>query len=117
LHVDWPRTAQAQQALLDRLPAYKTLSLGLVEVEQGPQESRLTYIRQASERLQERLWLASARTPSAAADAEFALWVRAAREAAMVKPAPAPSGAEKSWSAIEAALAKLGAAQSGLAVP
>jgi len=117
LHVDWPRTAQAQQALLDRLPAYKTLSLGLVEVEQGPQESRLPYIRQASERLQERLWLAPARTPSAAADAEFALWVRAAREAAMVKPAPAPSGAEKSWSAIEAALAKLGAAQSGLAVP
>ncbi|MDR6677467.1 hypothetical protein [Pseudomonas oryzihabitans] len=112
LHVDWPRTAQAQQALLDRLPAYKTLSLGQVEREPGQQEPRLTFIRQASERLKERLWLAPARTHSAAADAEFALWVRAAREAAAAKPVPA---AGKPWSAIEAALAKLGAAQAGLA--
>lgn len=111
LHVDAPRTAQAQQALLDRLPAYKTLSLGLVE--QGQQECRLTFIRQASERLKERLWLAPARACSAAADAEFGQWVEAAREAAAVKLAPAPAG--RPWPAIEAALAKLGAAQSGLA--
>lgn len=112
LHVDCPRTTQTQQALLDRLPGYKTLSLGLVESEQRQQACRLSFIRLASERLKERLWLAPARTPSAVTDAEFALWVRAAREAAVARPVQA---AEKSWSAIEAALTKLGAAQAGLA--
>jgi 5-methyltetrahydropteroyltriglutamate--homocysteine methyltransferase len=120
LHVDWPRTTQAQQGLLDRLPAYKTLSLGLTgDSEPDAQERRLQFARQAGERLQDRLWLSPAVSSSeadsgraAATNSEFVRLVRAAREAARVKPA---TSAERSWSAIEAALAKLGAAQSGLA--
>jgi len=119
LHVDWPRTTQAQQGLLDRLPAYKTLSLGLTgDSEPGVQERRLQFARQAGERLQDRLWLSPAvgsretgAGQAAATNSEFRRLVRAAREAATLKPA---ASAEKPWSAIETALAKLGAAQSGL---
>ncbi|MDQ7913246.1 hypothetical protein RCF34_08960 [Pseudomonas sp. 102515] len=121
LHVDWPRSVQAQQGLLDRLPAYKTLSLGLVEeTEAGQigQQRRLQFVRQAGERLKERLWLSPAvfsrdadAVQAAAQAAEFACLVRTARQAALGKPV-APR--EQPWSAIEAALAKLGAAQSGL---
>ena len=121
LHVDWPRSVQAQQGLLDRLPAYKTLSLGLVEdAEPGQigQQRRLQFARQVGERLQERLWLSPAvlsgdadTAQAAALTAEFNTLVRTARQAALATPV-AP--AEKPWSAIEAALAKLGAAQSGL---
>ncbi|SEO59872.1 5-methyltetrahydropteroyltriglutamate--homocysteine methyltransferase [Pseudomonas sp. Snoq117.2] len=121
LHVDWPRSVQAQQGLLDRLPAYKTLSLGLVEeTEAGPvgQQRRLHFVRQAGERLQERLWLSPAvlsrdadATQADAVAAEFACLVRAARQAAIGRTAVRP---ERPWSAIEVALAKLGAAQSHL---
>ncbi|WP_158895493.1 MULTISPECIES: 5-methyltetrahydropteroyltriglutamate--homocysteine methyltransferase [unclassified Pseudomonas] len=121
LHVDWPRSVQAQQGLLDRLPAYKTLSLGLVEdTETGQigQQRRLQFAQQIGERLQERLWLSpvvfsgDADTARAAAlTAEFNALVRTARQAAVDTPV-APR--QQSWSAIEAALAKLGAAQSGL---
>ncbi|MDR6177612.1 5-methyltetrahydropteroyltriglutamate--homocysteine methyltransferase [Pseudomonas sp. SORGH_AS 211] len=121
LHVDWPRSVQAQQGLLDRLPAYKTLSLGLIEdTEAGQigQQRRLHFARQVGERLQEHLWLSPAvfagdadTARAAALTAEFNALVRTARLAAVDKPV-APR--EQPWSAIEAALAKLGAAQSGL---
>lgn len=121
LHIDWPRTVQTQQSLLDRLPAYKTLSLGLIaedDAESGAGERRLQFARQAGERLKDRLWLASAIPPRdadenrvAAANSEFARLVRAAREAAEAKPVVAT---ERPWSAIEAALAKLGATPSRL---
>ena len=121
LHVDWPRSVQAQQGLLDRLPAYKTLSLGLVEdTEAGQigQQRRLQFARQVGERLQERLWLSPAAfsgavdtAQTAALTAEFNTLVRTARQAG-VDTSLAPR--EQPWSAIEAALAKLGAAQSGL---
>lgn len=121
LHVDWPRSVQAQQGLLDRLPAYKTLSLGLVEdIEAGQigRQRRLQFAQQIGERLQERLWLSPAvlsedadRAQAAALTAEFNALVRTARQAAVDTPV---ASREQPWSAIEAALAKLGAAQSGL---
>ncbi|KUM44292.1 5-methyltetrahydropteroyltriglutamate--homocysteine methyltransferase [Pseudomonas sp. EpS/L25] len=116
LHVDWPTTVQAQQGLLDRLPAYKTLSLGLIEQHDADTragERRLQFARQAGERLKERLWLAPDQAWSTTAEAAFGELVRAARTAAEAKPAVA-GNEDRSWSAIEAALAKLGA-QAGLA--
>jgi len=115
LHVDWPATVQNQQSLLDRLPAYKTLSLGLVEqggADSSARERRLQFARQAGERLKERLWLAPDQAWSPTAAAAFAELVRAARAAAETKPAVA-GNQDGTWSAIEAALAKLGA-QAGL---
>lgn len=121
LHVDWPRTVQTQQGLLDRLPAYKMLSLGLVEAgesDEASQQRRLHFARQAGERLGARLWLspadlsAVATTAQATAlSAEFTLLARTARDAAQVKPA---ATTERPWSAIEAALTRLGNARSGL---
>ena len=116
LHVDWPATVQVQQSLLDRLPAYKTLSLGLVEqgdADGSARERRLQFARQAGERLKERLWLAPDQAWSPTVAAAFAELVRAARAAAETKPAVA-GNQDSTWSAIEAALAKLGA-QAGLA--
>ena len=90
------------------------------DTEAGPigQQRRLQFARQVGERLQDRLWLspaafsADAGTAQAAAlAAAFSTLVRTAREAGVDTPL-APR--EQPWSAIEAALAKLGAAQSGL---
>ena len=116
LHVDWPATVQIQQGLLDRLPAYKTLSLGLIEqhdADGSARERRLQFARQAGERLKERLWLAPDQAWSTTTQTAFGELVRAARAAAEAKPTVV-GNQDRSWSAIEAALAKLGA-QAGLA--
>ncbi|TBU99137.1 5-methyltetrahydropteroyltriglutamate--homocysteine S-methyltransferase [Phytopseudomonas dryadis] len=61
LHIDLVRAPQQYPTILDRLPAYKVLSLGLVDgrnVWRCDLESALTVLRHAHERLGERLWLA-----------------------------------------------------------
>lgn len=61
LHVDLVRAPQQYSTLLDRLPSYKVLSLGLVnglDARRCDLESGLEVLRHAHERLGERLWVA-----------------------------------------------------------
>ncbi len=61
LHIDLVRAAQQYPVILDRLPAYKVLSLGLVNgrnVWRCDLDKALEVARHAAERLGERLWLA-----------------------------------------------------------
>jgi len=63
LHIDLVQAPAQYQAILDRLPAYKVLSLGLVDGRDGaPCESdnALGLLQDAHERLGARLWLAPA---------------------------------------------------------
>ncbi|WP_446731437.1 5-methyltetrahydropteroyltriglutamate--homocysteine methyltransferase [Pseudomonas sp. PSKL.D1] len=62
LHIDVVRAPEQFPTILDRLPAYKVLSLGLVDgddVGQCNQEKALDMLRHAHERLGDRLWVAS----------------------------------------------------------
>ncbi|SDH68180.1 5-methyltetrahydropteroyltriglutamate--homocysteine methyltransferase [Pseudomonas panipatensis] len=61
LHVDLVRAPEQFPTLLDRLPSYKVLSLGLVnghDVWRGDLDKALAVLRHAHERLGERLWVA-----------------------------------------------------------
>lgn len=61
LHVDLVRAPDQLQTLLDRLPAYKVLSLGVVDGHQAGHcdlEQALDVLRHAHERLGDRLWVA-----------------------------------------------------------
>ncbi|MFZ2289280.1 MAG: 5-methyltetrahydropteroyltriglutamate--homocysteine S-methyltransferase [Halopseudomonas yangmingensis] len=61
LHIDLVRAPEQFPAILDRLPAYKVLSLGLVNgrnVWRTDLQQALTVLQQAEERLGPRLWLA-----------------------------------------------------------
>lgn len=61
LHIDLVRAPDQYPAILDRLPAYKVLSLGLVNgrnIWRCDLERTLEVVRHAHERLGERLWLA-----------------------------------------------------------
>ena len=61
LHVDLVRAPEQFPAILDRLPAYKVLSLGVVDGHGGWRcdlEQALAVLRQAQERVGERLWVA-----------------------------------------------------------
>src|SRR5690554_3287642 len=61
LHIDLVRAPEQYPAILDRLPAYKVLSLGLVNgrnVWRCDLEKALELARHAHERLGERLWIA-----------------------------------------------------------
>ncbi|MDH1264704.1 5-methyltetrahydropteroyltriglutamate--homocysteine S-methyltransferase [Pseudomonas sp. GD03944] len=61
LHIDLVRTPEQYPTILDRLPAYKVLSLGLVNgrnVWRCDLEKALDVLRHAHERLGERLWVA-----------------------------------------------------------
>lgn len=61
LHVDLVRAPEQLPTLLDRLPAYKVLSLGVVNGHQaghGELEQALDVLRHAHERLGDRLWVA-----------------------------------------------------------
>ena len=61
LHIDLVRAPEQYPAILDRLPAYKVLSLGLVNgrnIWRCDLERTLEVVRHAHERLGERLWLA-----------------------------------------------------------
>lgn len=61
LHIDLVRAPDQYPVILDRLPAYKTLSLGLVNgrnVWRCDLEKALGVLRHAGERLGERLWVA-----------------------------------------------------------
>ncbi|HCV40804.1 5-methyltetrahydropteroyltriglutamate--homocysteine methyltransferase [Pseudomonas sp. SAR267] len=62
LHIDLVQAPDQYQTLLDRLPAYKVLSLGLVDagnVSPCDQEKTLDLLRDAHDRLGERLWVAT----------------------------------------------------------
>ena len=61
LHIDLVRAPDQYPTILDRLPAYKVLSLGLVNgrnVWRCDLEKALTVLQHAHERLAERLWVA-----------------------------------------------------------
>ncbi|MFT0213844.1 5-methyltetrahydropteroyltriglutamate--homocysteine S-methyltransferase [Pseudomonas sp. F1_0610] len=61
LHIDLVRAPKQFPTILDRLPAYKILSLGVVNgrnVWRCDLESTLTILRQAQERIADRLWVA-----------------------------------------------------------
>ena len=61
LHVDLVGAPEQLPAILDRLPAYKVLSLGVVdgrEVSRGEWAQVLALLHQAQERVGERLWVA-----------------------------------------------------------
>ncbi|MHB9799671.1 5-methyltetrahydropteroyltriglutamate--homocysteine S-methyltransferase [Pseudomonas sp. MT3] len=61
LHIDLVRAPQQYPSILDRLPSYKVLSLGLVNgrnVWRCDLEAALEVLRHAHERLGERLWVA-----------------------------------------------------------
>ncbi len=61
LHVDLVRAPEQFPAILDRLPAYKVLSLGVVDGHDGWRsdlERALAVLREAQERVGERLWVA-----------------------------------------------------------
>ena len=61
LHIDLVRAPEQYPTILDRLPAYKILSLGLVngrDVWRCDLEKALEVLRHAHERLGERLWVA-----------------------------------------------------------
>lgn len=61
LHVDLVRAPEQYPAILDRLPAYKVLSLGVVNgrnVWRCDLEKTLALLRDAAERLGDRLWVA-----------------------------------------------------------
>ncbi|MCQ4324343.1 5-methyltetrahydropteroyltriglutamate--homocysteine S-methyltransferase [Stutzerimonas stutzeri] len=61
LHIDLVRAPEQYPVILDRLPAYKVLSLGLVNgrnVWRCDLDKALEVVRHAAERLGERLWLA-----------------------------------------------------------
>ncbi|KES25918.1 MULTISPECIES: 5-methyltetrahydropteroyltriglutamate--homocysteine S-methyltransferase [unclassified Pseudomonas] len=61
LHIDLVRAPEQFPSILDRLPAYKVVSLGLVNgrnVWRCDLEKALDVVRHAQERLGERLWLA-----------------------------------------------------------
>ncbi|WP_324709863.1 5-methyltetrahydropteroyltriglutamate--homocysteine S-methyltransferase [Pseudomonas citronellolis] len=61
LHIDLVRAPEQYPSILDRLPAYKVVSLGLVNgrnVWRCDLEKALDVVRHAQERLGERLWLA-----------------------------------------------------------
>jgi len=61
LHIDLVRAPEQYPVILDRLPAYKVLSLGLVNgrnVWRCDMDKALEVARHAAERLGERLWLA-----------------------------------------------------------
>ncbi|HBN8393319.1 TPA: 5-methyltetrahydropteroyltriglutamate--homocysteine S-methyltransferase [Pseudomonas aeruginosa] len=61
LHIDLVRAPEQYPSILDRLPAYKVVSLGLVNgrnVWRCDLEKALDIVRHAQERLGERLWLA-----------------------------------------------------------
>lgn len=61
LHIDLVQAPEQYTTMLDRLPAYKVLSLGLVDGRNASpcdQEKTLDLLRDAHERLGERLWVA-----------------------------------------------------------
>lgn len=61
LHIDLVRAPEQFPTILDRLPAYKVLSLGVVNgrnVWRTDLQQALTVLQQAQERLGERLWVA-----------------------------------------------------------
>ncbi|AHL76444.1 5-methyltetrahydropteroyltriglutamate--homocysteine methyltransferase [Stutzerimonas stutzeri] len=61
LHIDLVRAPEQYPVILDRLPSYKILSLGLVNgrnVWRCDLDKALTVLRHASERLGDRLWVA-----------------------------------------------------------
>ena len=61
LHIDLVQAPDQYTAMLDRLPAYKVLSLGLVDGRNASPcdlEKTLDLLRDAHERLGERLWVA-----------------------------------------------------------
>ena len=61
LHIDLVRAPEQFPSILDRLPAYKVLSLGVVNgrnIWRNDLDSTLAILRQAHERLGERLWVA-----------------------------------------------------------
>ena len=63
LHIDLVQAPEQYQAILDRLPAYKVLSLGLVDGRDAAPcnlDNALKLLQEAHERLGERLWLAPA---------------------------------------------------------
>lgn len=63
LHIDLVQAPAQYQAILDRLPAYKVLSLGLVDGRDGAPcelDNALGLLQDAHERLGARLWLAPA---------------------------------------------------------
>ncbi|MBX9755433.1 MAG: 5-methyltetrahydropteroyltriglutamate--homocysteine S-methyltransferase [Pseudomonadaceae bacterium] len=61
LHIDLVRAPEQYPQILDRLPAYKVLSLGVVDgrsIWRSDLDQLLPLLQQAQERLGERLWLA-----------------------------------------------------------
>ncbi len=63
LHIDLVSDPEQLLTTLDRLPAYKVLSLGLVDAEHDAQDEldgRSHWLREAHERLGERLWVGTA---------------------------------------------------------
>lgn len=63
LHIDLVQAPEQYQAMLDRLPAYKVLSLGLVDGRNAAPcdlDRTLGLLHEAHERLGDRLWLAPA---------------------------------------------------------
>ncbi|CAM3860081.1 5-methyltetrahydropteroyltriglutamate-homocysteine methyltransferase [Pseudomonas reidholzensis] len=61
LHVDLARAPERYLTVLDRLPAYKVLSLGVVngrDIARCDQEQTLDVLRHAAQRLGDRLWVA-----------------------------------------------------------
>ncbi|EJO92797.1 5-methyltetrahydropteroyltriglutamate--homocysteine S-methyltransferase [Ectopseudomonas mendocina DLHK] len=127
LHIDLVRAPEQYPTILDRLPAYKVLSLGVVNgrnVWRCDLEQTLALLRHAHERLGERLWVA----PSCSLlhspvdleredqlDAELKSWlafaVQKCREVALLGQAlEAPEDAE-----VQAALAQSRAVQAARA--
>ncbi|MGQ7958417.1 5-methyltetrahydropteroyltriglutamate--homocysteine S-methyltransferase [Pseudomonas sp. SP16.1] len=127
LHIDLVRAPQQFPSILDRLPAYKVLSLGVVNgrnVWRTDLEKVLAILQQAHERLGERLWVAPScsllHSPVDLAredqlDAELKSWlafaVQKCREVALLgKALAAPEDAE-----VLAALAQSRAVQAARA--
>ena len=92
LHVDLVRAPGQFAAVLDRLPVYKVLSLGLVDgrnIWRGDLDSALALAKDARERLGDRLWLAPSCSllhlpvsleSETALDAELRSWLAFAAE-------------------------------------
>ncbi len=112
LHVDLVSAPRQYQAVLDRLPSYKVLSLGLVSGGNDwgyDLQSALDVLRHAHERLGERLWVASScsslQGPADAPDdsqvaaaqkcAEVALLARAINQPAAPEVLAAVAGIER----------------------
>ncbi|WP_312934964.1 hypothetical protein [Pseudomonas sp.] len=110
LHIDLACAPEQYPVILDRLPAYKLLSLGVVsgsQVQPHDQQNALRVLRHAAQRLGERLWVAT--SCPLLADA-----LEGPSEAAHER-SPALAFAAQAWQSVSAAVQAVNQTQAGVA--